>query len=60
MGCDMRESDRDAIRQALAERVSEAINQPDKAKARLVQEGFYTKEGKLTPQYGGQKPRLVE
>ncbi len=51
----MNDGDRDAIRQALAARVSEAINHPDKAKARLVEEGFYTKKGKLTPQYGGRK-----
>lgn len=54
-GLTMTDAERNAIREALAARVSQAINHPDKAKARLVKEGFYTEAGKLTPQYGGRK-----
>lgn len=51
----MDETERDIIRKALAARVKEATKNPDKARARLVAEGFYTKSGDLTPQYGGKK-----
>ena len=51
----MDEAERDIIRKALAARVKEATQNPEKAKARLVEEGFYTTTGNLTPQYGGRK-----
>jgi hypothetical protein len=51
----MDERERELIRKALQARVKEAASHPDKARARLVAEGFYTKSGELTPQYGGKK-----
>jgi hypothetical protein len=51
----MDESEREIIRKALAARVKEAAKHPEKAKARLVAEGFYTTNGELTPQYGGRR-----
>jgi hypothetical protein len=51
----MDETEREIIRKALAARVKEATQNPDKARARLVEEGFYTASGNLTPQYGGRK-----
>lgn len=51
----MDENERDIIRRALDARVKEASQNPDKAKARLVEEGFYTPSGALTPQYGGRR-----
>lgn len=49
----MDEAEREIIRKALAARVKEASQEPAKARARLVAEGFYTAGGKLTPEYGG-------
>jgi len=46
---------REHIRAALAKRVTEATKHPDRALERLVQEGFYTPRGQLTPQFGGRK-----
>lgn len=51
----MDERERDIIRDALQKRIAEATNNPDKARARLVREGFYTAGGQLTPEYGGKK-----
>lgn len=51
----MNETELDRIRKALQARVKEASKDPDKARARLVDEGFYTPNGKLTPLYGGRK-----
>lgn len=51
----MTEAQRDAIRKTLQDRVKEAAEQPDKARARLVREGFYTESGDLTVTYGGKR-----
>lgn len=51
----MDEQEREIIRKALRARVKEATKNPEKARARLIAEGFYTKSGDLTPQYGGKK-----
>lgn len=51
----MNEAQRAEIRKALAARVVEATQNPEKARARLVREGFYTEKGDLTPEYGGKR-----
>lgn len=51
----MTDAQRAAIRDAVRARAVEATKNPDKARARLVSEGFYTQSGQLTPEYGGRK-----
>jgi hypothetical protein len=51
----MTDAQRAAIRAALTDRVKEAENNPDQARARLIREGFYTERGNLTSQYGGRR-----
>ena len=51
----MTDAQRKAIRTALQERVVEAAKNPEKARARLIREGFYTDKGELTAAYGGKQ-----
>ena len=51
----MNDAQRDAIRKQLDKRTKDATKTEQSARKFLIDGGFYTPEGKLTPAYGGKK-----
>lgn len=49
----MTEAERQAIRDMLRRRAEERTRTPELARQWLIEEGLYTGEGALKPQYGG-------
>lgn len=49
----MTQAQRDAIREELARWTAEAVKNRRTARQHLIEAGFYTDKGNLTPEYGG-------
>lgn len=52
----MTEAERQAIRDMLRRRAEERTRTPEMSRQWLIEEGLYTGEGALQPQYGGATP----
>lgn len=46
-----------AIKQLIRDYTKKHTKTPEAARAALIKEGIYTKEGQLMPQFGGPKPK---
>ena len=56
---EMTHAQRQAIREELARWTAEAVKDPTTARRQLIEGGFYTEKGKLTPEYGGKSAKKV-
>jgi len=48
-----------AIKQLIKDYTRKNTKTPEAARAALIKEGIYTRDGKLMPEFGGPKPKKI-